>query len=182
MAGIGRDVRLTTQRLVLRPTEAADAARFGEIQANWKVTRMLRLAPWPPDPMVMAEWVAGHALEWAEGTGYRFAVELEGRVIGCVDLDQEPGTPGDLGYWLDEACWGRGYASEAAVAVVGFGFGALGLPRLTAGHAADNPGSGRTLEKLGFREVAVGERWSGPRGETIPYRFLELIRPGVRNG
>ena len=44
---IDRSIRLTTQRLGLRAFEPADAPRLVEIQSNWNVTRMLRLAPWP---------------------------------------------------------------------------------------------------------------------------------------
>jgi len=44
---LSRDIRLTTARLVLRPTEPGDAPRMAQIQSNWNVTRMLRLAPWP---------------------------------------------------------------------------------------------------------------------------------------
>lgn len=169
-----RDIRLRTDRLVLRPTERGDAQRLTAIQSNWNVTRMLRLAPWPPSEPVMTVWLGEHAQEWMAGTAYRFAVTEGGQVIGVVDLDGLADGTGDLGYWYDEPWWGGGYATEAAQAVVAFAFGELGLAALTAGHALDNPASGRVLEKLGFRAIRDDVRFSGPRGEEIPYRFLEL--------
>ena len=88
-------------------------------------------------------------------------------MIGCADVDEIEGAEGVIGYWLDEAAWGQGFASEAARAVVDFAFGQLGLTRLTTGHAADNPASGHVLEKLGFQPIGETRVWSNPRGEAI---------------
>ncbi len=172
-----RDIDLVTSRLVLRPTQPSDAGRYFEIQSNWNVTRMLRLAPWPASLAAMEAWLAEHQGEWAEGSAFRFAILGEGRVVGSADLDEIEAGVGDLGYWLDEAVWGQGLAREAAGALVEFGFSALGLRAITAGHAADNPASGRVLQSLGFRWAADGEKPSRPRGGIIPYRFLRLERP-----
>jgi [ribosomal protein S5]-alanine N-acetyltransferase len=169
------ELRLTTERLVLRPFEPADAPRMVEIQSNWKVTRMLRLAPWPPSLEAMTNWVEEHAREWVAGEACRFAVTLDGQVIGAVDIDGVTDGEADLGYWFDEPWWGGGYATEAASALLRFAFQDLKLTRITAGHAADNPASGKVLAKLGFRVIEQGVRHSGPRGEAIPYVFLELV-------
>lgn len=172
-----RTLRLRTARLVLRTFEPADAARMVEIQSNWKVTRMLRLAPWPPTVEAMAAWVDLHGREWAAGEAYRFAVTLDGQIIGAADLDDITAQSGEIGYWFDEPWWGGGYATEAAQAVIAFAFEELGLSRITAGHAADNLASGKVLTKLGFCPVGEGERYSKPRDEMIAYRFLSLDRP-----
>jgi RimJ/RimL family protein N-acetyltransferase len=47
--------------------------------------------------------------------------------------------------------WGRGYATEAALAVIAFGFEELGLNRIYAQHMASNPASGRVMQKAGMR-------------------------------
>ena len=46
--------------------------------------------------------------------------------------------------------WGKGYATEAAAAMLDYGFGTLGLNRMHAHHMVGNPGSGRVLEKIGM--------------------------------
>jgi RimJ/RimL family protein N-acetyltransferase len=56
-----------------------------------------------------------------------------------------------LGYWIGVPYWGKGYATEAANAVVEFGFGTLHLNRIFAHHFAGNTGSGKVLEKIGMR-------------------------------
>jgi [ribosomal protein S5]-alanine N-acetyltransferase len=127
---------------------------------------MVRLAPHPYTDQHARDWIASHALERKAGTAHRYVVEHEGRMIGVCDVDEIAGETGDLGYWLDEAAWGRGYATEAASAVIAFAR-ELGLKRLTSGHAADNLASGRVLAKLGFERVGQTRVPSLPRGSDI---------------
>jgi RimJ/RimL family protein N-acetyltransferase len=65
----------------------------------------------------------------------------------------------DMSYFIGERqCWGRGYATEAIRLATDFGFARLGLHRLQAGLYAGNVGSGRALEKAGYRREAVFAR------------------------
>ena len=167
---------LHTPRLTLRPFVVGDAERVLAIQSNWNVTRMLRMAPWPQTLALTREWLTSHEAERLAGRAFRFAVILEGEVIGCADVDEIDGKSGDLGYWLDEAAWGRGLASEAAQAVVDFAFGRLGLGELRSGHAADNAASGKVLAKLGFDRTGEGTVWSRPRQTEIRQVWYRLDR------
>jgi RimJ/RimL family protein N-acetyltransferase len=135
---------------------------------------MLRMASFPPDRQEIRRWFADHEREWLAGEAYRFAVELEGRMVGVVDLDGIAEREGSLGYWLDRAAWGRGYAFEAAHAVMRFAFEDVGLSQLRAGHAHDNPASGRVLARLGFSPLDTVQRFSRPRGENIMQRRYVL--------
>ncbi|HEX2559144.1 GNAT family N-acetyltransferase [Phenylobacterium sp.] len=173
---IARDIVLATPRLILRPSGPEDARRFFEIQSNWNVTRMLRFPEWPARFEAMAAWVATHPGEWDAGTGYRFAVTLDSQVIGMTDVDEVAMDSPSLGYWFDEAFWGRGFAREAAGAVVAFTFGRLGFDHMVSGCLAENTGSARVLEMLGFRPTEAGVRWVKPRQETLPYRSYRLQR------
>jgi ribosomal-protein-alanine N-acetyltransferase len=161
-ATIPLDFRLETSRLTLRRFLASDAERVSEITANWNVARMLRLAPYPQTVEEKRAWLVSHEPEWVTGEAYRFAIVEAGVVIGCADVDERASRRNELGYWLDERYWGRGFATEAATAVRDFAFGVLGLERLTSGHAFDNPGSGHVLEKLGFRWTDDVTVWSLP--------------------
>src|SRR5258708_9636224 len=80
--------QISTDRLVLRPTGISDADRAFDIQSDWDVTRMLRMASFPPDRDEMVRWFADHEREWMSGEAYRFAVELRVRFIGCGDVDE----------------------------------------------------------------------------------------------
>ena len=151
-----------------------DAERVVEITSNWNVARMLRLAPYPPTVELERAWLAGHEAEWLAGDAYRFALIEDRRLIGCADIDGIARGLNVIGYWLDEACWGRGLATEAATAVRDFALQRLRLGRLTSGHAFDNPESGRVLEKLGFRWTEDTMVWSLPRQAEIVQRRYEL--------
>lgn len=169
--------RIATDRLVLRPTSVEDADRAFEIRSDWDVARMLRRASFPPDRHETERWFADHRREWLAGEAYRFAAEFGGKMIGVADIDGIAGCEGDLGYWFERAAWGRGYASEAARAVARFAFEEVGLSRLKAGHAADNPASGRVLAKLGFDPLDTVQLFSRSRGEAIAQRRYLLTSP-----
>ena len=128
---------------------------------------MLRMATFPPDRLATQEWFIDHEREWLAGEAYRFAVELDGRMIGVVDLDNIGASSGELGYWYEKSAWGHGYAFEAASALVRLAFADVGLTKLKAGHAADNPASGIVLRKLGFRLLDIVETTSRSRGCNI---------------
>ena len=169
---------IRTRRLTLRRMTVTDALRVYEIQSNWNVTRMLRMAPFPPTFDGVRHWLSLHEGEWASGSAYRFAVVFEQQVIGCADVGEISSGTGELGYWLDEAYWGRGVASEAAEAVLNFALGTVGLKRLSSGHAADNLPSGRVLTKLGFRWIDNVRFWSRSRQEHIiqcKYEFVTTL-------
>jgi RimJ/RimL family protein N-acetyltransferase len=150
----------------------ADAQRVLAIQSNWNVTRMLRMAPFPPTLESTSDWLSTHTAEWMSGTAYRFAVILEQHVIGCADVDEIEADCGSLGYWLDADYWGRGFASEAAECVMNFSIETIGLKNLKSGHAFDNLQSGRVLTKLGFRFVGTTMVWSRSRqAETEQWNY-----------
>jgi RimJ/RimL family protein N-acetyltransferase len=167
---------LETDRLLLRPSCAADADRAFEIQGDWEVTRMLSRATFPPERAEIARWFADHPREWDAGEACRFAILREGTMIGLVDIDGIKSGDGTLGYWLERAAWGHGYAFEAAHAVIRFAAHDVGLPRLKAGHAHDNPGSGRILTKLGFSRIDDVELFSQPRNANIrQHRYVQTL-------
>ena len=175
--GPGRHIHLETARLTLRPTEPADVDRAFEIQSDWAVTRMLRMAAFPPNPGELRSWFCEHPDEWLAGRAYRFAVESAGRMIGVCDVDEIIDGEGDLGYWLESAAWGKGVASEAAQAVVRFAFEQAGLRRLLSGHAADNPASGAVLRRLGFKATGEGTALYRSRGAPVMHICYAFERP-----
>jgi RimJ/RimL family protein N-acetyltransferase len=97
-------------------------------------------------------------------------------MVGVVDIDGIGGREGTLGYWFDRTVWGHGYAFEAAHAVTRFAVEDAGLVKLKAGHAHDNPASGRILTKLGFSRVDIVELFSRPRNEYISQcRYVQTL-------
>jgi RimJ/RimL family protein N-acetyltransferase len=134
---------------------------------------MLSMAAYPPVQEDVAAWFSRHENERTSGTAYRFAVDYNGKMIGLVDLNGVNDQEATLGYWYERSAWGQGFAFEAAHALVQFAIGEIALTRLRAGHAADNPASGRVLIKLEFQLLDVVTRPSKSRETKIEqWRYL----------
>lgn len=90
------------------------------------------------------------------GVQYWVLVERSsGESVGCCGLRPRGETRAvyELGFHICADHWAKGYATEAALAVIEHGFDVLGAASLFAGHHPDNVASRRTLEKLGFRHT-----------------------------
>lgn len=84
-----------------------------------------------------------------------------GEMVGAVGfaLNEQPADTLELGYYIARGHWGGGIATEAAAVVAAYGAGLVGQHRLRSGYFADNPASGRVLEKLGFVRLPGTERF-----------------------
>ena len=141
---------IRTQRLLLRPPSPRDARSFTRHCDDWDVTRMT--ARWPArfsEDFARARLSA--AGTWDQRHDLLFAVIWQGAAIGLIGL-HGAGLPGtaSLGYMIGKAAWGQGLMTEAVKAVCRHGFAVMGLDRIRADRYADNPASGRVLEKAGF--------------------------------
>jgi RimJ/RimL family protein N-acetyltransferase len=163
---------IVTERLTLRPYEQRDRARLVTNANNWRVAKNLGLMPFPYTEQCADEWLAKQAGLWDSKTSYPLTIALDGEHIGGIGIDVRTHNQWELGYWLGEPYWNRGYASEASRALVDFAFEKLGLERLVAGHYVDNHPSGRVLTKLGFRYTVEAMRPCLARGVEV--RCLEM--------
>lgn len=150
---------LETERLILRPFRAEDAAQAFE---NWmsdpSVTHFLT---WEPHTDIaftrrlLAQWEE----EAKSPETYHWAIvwKESGEAVGDIsvvaaDMRSECAA---VGYCLSRALWGRGVMTEALSRVLGYLFGEVGFYRIEARHAAENAASGRVMEKCGFRKEGV---------------------------
>lgn len=164
---------ISTGNLRLRLPNHADINAIVSIVGDWEVARRLARVPHPYgaadaafflDQIVPNEWV--------------WAITIDGLddLVGVVGLTPEDNTA-ELGYWLSPVHWGRGIATEAAEAVLSYGFGTLRLPYLTSGYFTDNPASGRVLQKLGFVETGRSLKPCLATGSEVPSVRMRLTRP-----
>lgn len=147
-----QDAVLETKRLRLRPFRRGDEDELVRHLGDWEITRQLALNPHPFDMDHAQDWIA-ECLDQPNGPrhGLRFAIEAPGEtgLVGGAGLT--PAEAGfELGYWIGRPFWGRGYATEAASALVDLGFAALSLEEVAALVFGENPASVRVLEKIGF--------------------------------
>ena len=161
---------IRTPRLRLRDHTTADADVVAELAGDWRVARMLADLPLPFDQRAARTWLVKRRGE------VRLAIEYEGTLIGGTSLCHYPGREAELGYWLGKAHWGKGFAREAASALLVHGFSNLRFSRLRSGHFIDNPASGRVLRSLGFVAVGRGHVRSLARGGEVETIHYELPR------
>ena len=156
---------LETERLVLRSPTASDTSAIVAGMGEWEVARNLARVPHPYTQSDAEAFLArvGVTADLVLGITLKCGAAYIG---GCGAHAQGDGAY-EIGYWLARPYWGFGYASEAARVVVSYAFEVLGATHLTAGWFADNPNSGRVLQKLGFLPAGVSLRDCRARHERI---------------
>ncbi len=159
---------IKTRRLTLRPIEKADAARFAVLCNDEDIARNTARIPYPYTRQDADVFVDQLIRARINGDEHAFAVCRNAEIIACAGALQTDTSTWEIGYWVGADYRRQGVASEAADAITQFAIRALGAETVTAGYFADNPASGRVLEKVGFHYA--GERammHSRGRGEEI---------------
>jgi ribosomal-protein-alanine N-acetyltransferase len=170
-----KGVVLRTRRLVLRPWTAADREPFAAMNADREVRRFFPSLQTRAESDASADFLSAQFERTAYGP---WAVEIPGTVpfAGFVgfwetNLDAPPRGRVEIGWRLARACWGNGYATEAARAALDFGFREGGLAEIVAFVVPENRASRRVMEKIGLREVPNGS-FEHPRvSEGHPLRL-----------
>jgi RimJ/RimL family protein N-acetyltransferase len=148
-------MKLETERLILRDFVKDD---WREVLAYQSNPLYLRYNKWtertPESAREFVGWFLDHQVQEPR-IKYQLAVVLKSnnQLIGnCgVRMDKADDVEANIGYELDPKHWNYGYATEAAHAIVDFGFRHFGVHRIWADLVADNVGSAHVLEKLGMK-------------------------------
>ncbi len=163
---MGESFELKTERLLLRDFVEDD---FTDVQSYAEDPEVVRYMSWGPNEPEETRAFLRRA-RGPIGADPRSDFELaitrltDGRVLGGVGLHRD-GTNAMLGYCLRRDAWGRGYATEAARALLQFGFASLGVHRVWAGCDPQNSASANVLHKLGMRQEGHLREESLVRGE-----------------
>jgi RimJ/RimL family protein N-acetyltransferase len=134
--------------------------------------------PHPYPDGAAEQWISTHADSFRQGTEVVLAITLkpDGQVVGSMALSiNKNHQRGELGYMVAREHWNRGYCTEAARALMSYGFGALGLNRIQAAHFPRNPASGRVMQKLGMTREGLLRQYVSNRGtreDVIMYSIL----------
>lgn len=151
--------RVETPRLILTRLQLTDAEEIFYTYAS--KPESTRYVSWPTHATLKdtRTFLLYARNAWAQGIDYSFAVRLKGsnRLIGACGFLNDTGKV-QLGYVYGPLHWGKGYATEAASAVVQL---LLTLPVHKIGSFVDveNKASIRVLEKCGFQVEAVVKDW-----------------------
>ena len=157
---------LETERLILRPTAAADFEAWAAFMADEDVTRYLggvqaRSVAWRGMLQVAGAWsVQGYSM-------FSVIEKATGRWVGRLGPWQPEGWPGtEVGWGLSRDAWGKGYAMEGAVASIDWAFGHLGWTEVIHSIESENLASRRVAERLGSAVV---------RSEPLPAPYQDHL-------
>ncbi|OGO50978.1 MAG: GNAT family N-acetyltransferase [Chloroflexi bacterium RBG_16_68_14] len=172
-------MRIATARLILREFAADD---WTDVLAYQRDPRYLRFYSWTERTDAEARaFVRKFLDQQADRPRRSFQLAItqadSGRLIGNCGIRRKPENDweADIGYELAPECWGRGYATEAARAMVDFGFRELELHRISSWCIADNVASARVLERLGLRQegrLRENEYFKDRWWDTLLYGLL----------
>jgi RimJ/RimL family protein N-acetyltransferase len=172
---------IRTDRLILRPFEADDLDALSDIQSRPDVARFLYWAPRDRERVrsVLDDRIRSSTLDRAGQTVVLAVVWREtGALIGDVNLYwiSELHRAGEIGFVFHPDYHGRGFATEAAEAMLRLGFEGLGLHRIIGRLDGRNRASARVLEKLGMRREAhfmENEYIKGEWTDEVVYAILD---------
>jgi len=156
------DDSLSTRRLTLTRPSVGDVMAIAALAHNPTVATNTSRIPFPYRP--------GDALAWIErtsaatGPAAAYVIRLgdaDGTIIGAAAYHPHEVEEGvEIGFWIGEPYWGRGYATEAAHAVVDAAFGRHRLEEVWAACRPTNEASRRVIVKCGFQWIGTGLRRS----------------------
>jgi RimJ/RimL family protein N-acetyltransferase len=177
-------VRLETARLILRRPTREDVSALLRLVSDPAFASTVREIPHNEDDVREYLEAECAVLEPELNKCFNLLIELkeDHRVVGLVTLVPRKHSQGQIGYALHKGDRGRGYASEAAQALVDHAFADMGFHRIYADTRADNVASWRVMERLGmireahFREAVQEE---GDWRDLVVYAVLADGRPTV---
>jgi RimJ/RimL family protein N-acetyltransferase len=173
---------ITTPRLVLRPVQPEDGPALYALINNWNVVRWLARAPWPYTVDDMTWFIDKTATPKAATPDPIFALLVDGRTpIGCAECagrrpDATPDEGTDLGFWIGEPYWGKGYMSETVSALIARAFSQPDVTLLRSGVFKGNDRSLRLHERLGFERTGLRMASCRSRGADWPLITFRLTR------
>jgi RimJ/RimL family protein N-acetyltransferase len=179
---------IVTPRLVLRPVQAGDGQAVHEAKCeSWDELSPWNIWTWCHRDKMTVEDDEGFCrlkhikfLEREDITLLSFDLQ-SGRFIGVAGLhkcDWEMRSF-SLGYWVRTGETGKGYATEAATALLHYAFMALDARKVTSMHAEGNDASRRVLEKIGFEREGILRRQHALRDETVADEYVYGMLKGA---
>lgn len=173
---------ILTPRLALRDFVATDVDAVHAYASDPAVAEHMFHAPWTREHA--AAYIEN--LQASQQAVPRRLWELaiveraSGALVGSVDLTPEGEHEADIGYVLAQPAWGRGYATEAAAALLEAGFARLRLRRVLAVCAVENVASRHVLEKIGLRHVDTVQGFRHAKGRDFDVHRFEVRRDDWR--
>ena len=165
-------IELHTDNLIIKkPSEVHLNFLIKELN-NWNISQWLVNVPFP--------YTIDDAKYWLKKTkadDYCFNIFIKNILIGGISItNKKNNTNPELGYWIGEDYWGKGYANEACTNLIKYFFLNTSHDIIFASHMKGNIKSKKILINLGFKFVKTGKKFSISRNETVDDLDYQLIK------
>lgn len=143
---------ISTDRLVLRKVRKNDYKDMYKYMRKEEVARYLTWNRHENENVTKAlcnMW----ASEYTDHTRYNWAIELNNKAIGNIDVIKIIDNTAYMGWQLDSVFWNQGIITEAATAVFNYLFSQIGIESIEASHIKENIASGRVMQKTGMKLI-----------------------------
>ncbi len=166
-----------TARLLLRPPVADDAPSVAALANDRRVAEMTSRMPYPYGLQDARAWIKSCAVPSPAAVTFALLEKSTGRFVGACGFGAMREDPEiHIGYWIGVPFWGRGYATEAAHAVIDCAFGTSDIGEIVGACRVTNPASRRVLQKSGFQYRDNGLNPSRALGGSVPVERFVLER------
>jgi RimJ/RimL family protein N-acetyltransferase len=174
---------ITTSRLVLRPFTQDDSPEVQHLAGNRAIAAKTLNIPHPYEDGVAEAWIGTHREKFEIREAAVFAITLRepGTLMGAIGIVIKKHDRGEMGYWLGQPYWNQGYMTEAAQAIIAFGFRELLLNKITASHIAGNPASGRVMEKAGMKYEGCSPQHVKKWDRYEDLKFFGIVKDDFAN-
>jgi len=165
---------LETERLILRAPRLGDAKAVAKLANDRRIAENTARIPHPYGIADAKQYIA-----WAHETQSEtaFLITLgDDTVIGACGVGQVEGEKPEIGYWIGVRYWDKGFATEAARAVIDYAFDRFDYDALHSSARVTNPASRRVLEKCGFQWTGAGLSRSRALASSVPVDRFRLDR------
>ena len=168
---------LLSPRLVLRAPHEDDIDALAHLANNANIATMVSRMPHPYTVADAADFVRRTNAGTIGKCVYAITKAETGAFLGCCAVEpHEDGRTAELGYWLGEPYWNKGYATEAAQALVDMAFRTRDIAQLDARCRVMNVASRRVIQKCGFQYQGSGMIASLALGGMVPVEWSRLDR------
>ena len=165
--------RIETARLMLRPPRTDDAVYLAELANDPDVARMTTGVTYPYRLADAERFLAALRSRGSERNAVFLVEHRDVGPMGLAGLYRKQEHWPELGFWLGHSFRGRGFATEAVKAVLGWAVEGWRSGAILAGHFRDNAASARVLDKAGFLYTGeVRRRFSHGRQREVDTRMM----------
>ncbi|MED1300725.1 GNAT family N-acetyltransferase [[Bacillus thuringiensis] serovar konkukian] len=168
---------IETERLILRSLQLYDALVIEKLAGDYDVAKTTLSIP-NPYPKGSAKDFITHMLQAETDKKvviFSILAKNTKKLIGVINFNlNHIHKRGELAYWIGKPYWGNGFGTEAAKALLHYGFNELHLNKIFAAAFTNNPGSWRIMEKIGMKHEGTFNQHVVKSGEPMDITYYGI--------